>query len=50
MVSTHDIIDHQKAEAAMAEVVHEQALCESEERVRDVLASIGDGFLLLDSE
>ena len=50
VVSMHDITDRQKAEAAIAEVVHEQALRQSEERVRDVLESIGDGFLLLDSE
>ena len=50
VVSMHDITDRQKVEAAMAEVVREQALRRSEERVRDVLESISDGFILLDSE
>ncbi len=50
VVSMHDITDRKKATDAMAEVVREQALRRSEERVKAVLESISDGFILLDRD
>ncbi len=50
VVSMHDITDRKRAEEAKAEVAREQALRRGDERVRDVLESISDGFVLLDRD
>ena len=50
VVSMHDITDRRRVEKATAEIVREQELRRGDERVRDVLESISDGFVLLDSE
>ncbi|MES2981677.1 MAG: PAS domain S-box protein [Verrucomicrobiota bacterium] len=50
VVSMHDITDRKKAELAIAEVAREHAIRRGEDRVKDVLESISDGFLLLDAE
>ncbi|MBA3483977.1 MAG: PAS domain S-box protein, partial [Pirellulales bacterium] len=50
VVSMHDITDRKAAEDARAEVVRQQELRRTEERLTEILERINDGFVILDAD